>query len=298
MSAAMKYVRHSSFPATNASYLPSGWFWKMTLREWAFAQVDVVDNVPILGAMVGATNNPVIRNVESSRSSDSKTVTIKFYAHSPGNAYVYLNDPATNSPFTAAEKIQMQVEILPRRAAKPEETSLTRLDGKTVAINAPDTESYEMTSSEIFRASDPLEIFKRVPADTDHVVLASHGITVGGDVCMFIGGANKSSLRLGLTNVEAVFGLLKGKVAKNCVIWLGGCGIGSNNEFCLKAANASGCPVIAAGHVLVNKKFAKNFVDILDRVSMPKLFLPGKTSPSDMGDFCATQESRKFVVPV
>jgi hypothetical protein len=299
MSSALRFAKHPSFPQANASFLPSGWFWKMTMREWAFAQLDVVDDVPISPSVVGGTNNiGVIRDITVTKSQDPKKVTIKFYAYSAGNAFVYLRDATAQDPFAAVENKQMQIEVETRRAQSESGISLTKLEGQTAVVNAPDTQSYEMSSTQVFRASNPLEIFKHIPPQVDHVVIASHGIVVGQSTCMFIGGATKSSLRLGLDNCEVVFATLKGKVAPNCVVWLGGCGIGSNNDFCIKAAKASGCPVIAAGHVLVNKKFPKDFVDILDRVSMPKLFIPGQARPSDIGDFCSKQERHKFVVPV
>jgi hypothetical protein len=295
----MKYVRHPSFPQANTSYLPSQWFWKMTIREWAFALLDIVDGVAIDSSFTGATNNlGVIRRVALVKSSDTKKVTIKFYAHSAGNAYVYLHDPTVASPFTPVEKMLMQVEVQTRRSGSEDGISLTKLEGTTAAINAPDTNAYEMSSTEVFRADDPRAIFNSVPKGANHVVIASHGIVVGQNSCMFVGGASKPGQRLGLDNVTTVFATLHDKMAENGVVWLGGCGIGSNNEFCSKAANASGCPVIAAGHALVNKKFAKTFVDILDRVSMPKLFLPNKPEPASLGDFCADQVKHKFVVPV
>jgi hypothetical protein len=117
-------------------------------------------------------------------------------------------------------------------------------------------------------------------------------------ICMFIGGADHPSLRLGLDNCEAVFAKLKGKVAKDAVLWLGGCTIGSNNEFLKKAAAASGCTVVAPAMVLVNKKQAKGKVDMLDRFCSPKVFGPGKDQPTSVNDFCARQVTHRFVVPV
>ena len=48
---------------------------------------------------------------------------------------------------------------------------------------------------------------------------------------------------------------------------------------------------------LINKKFPKGHVDMLDGFAMPKIFGPdGKTmTPTD---FCAKQEQHRFVVPV
>jgi hypothetical protein len=118
---------------------------------------------------------------------------------------------------------------------------------------------------------------------------------------MFVGGhlERKPESYLGLHNVTDVFKTLKGKVAVNCVVWLGGCLIGQNHRFCSEAASASGCPVIAASYYLANKRYTPGFVDILDHHQLPKLFKPatGET-PQYLGDFCAEQEKYQFVVPV
>ena len=45
------------------------------------------------------------------------------------------------------------------------------------------------------------------------------------------------------------------------------------------AAKASECSVVAAGHLLMNKSFAKGTIDILDRVSLPKFFAQGEDKP-------------------
>lgn len=300
MSSAMKYSRHPSFPQDNASYLASGWFWKMTMREWSFAQLDVVDNVPIDPTFQAGTNHPALmREMRLARSADPKKVTISFYAHSAGNAYVHLRSPTAANPFEAVEKILMQVEVVARRSGTPASIALTRLDGITAVINAPDTGNYDLGTTTTFAGKNPLELFNTVPPQANHVVISSHGIEVGGAVCMFPGGASKPSLRLGNDNVEDVFRTLKGKVAeKNCVVWLGGCAIGENKEFCTKAANASGCPVFAAGYVLPNRRYTKGYVDVLDKLALPRLYLPGEREPQSIGDFCAMQEKYKFNVPV
>src|SRR5262249_6368158 len=131
-----------------------------------------------------------------------------------------------------------------------------------------------------------------------HVVVSSHGVPVAEQVCMFVGGLGRDSLRLGLDNCEAVFATLKGKVAKDCVVWLGGCTIGQNREFCIKAARASGCPVVAAGKYLSTKSFPPGTVDLLDRSSMPIFYAPGEDKPGSLSDFCSKQDTYQFVVPV
>lgn len=296
-------MKHASFTGTTDS-TDGGWFYLMKMREWAYAQVDVVDTATMPMSYVGGTNNSgVIRNITAKRSPDGKTITLKFYAHQPGNAYVHLRDSTGSDPWKAVDDKLMQLVVETRRAGQEADLSLTKLEGTTFVTNAPDTIAYELGTTEVFKSSDPGKLFDKVPAGANHVVVASHGKMKSGHLCMYVGGGDKDDRRLGNDNVSFVFAKLKGKVSDKCVVWLGGCGIGENAEFCNKAAQASGCPVIAAGHVLVNKKFKAGFVDILDRVSMPKLYLPtadgdGKFPPRSLNDFCMNQEERKFVVPV
>jgi hypothetical protein len=309
MSKAMKFSMHPSFPEDNTDKTGTGWFWKMKVGEWAFAKLDVVDDVAIDSRWKGFTNNIGVigrwgaiedRDITTERSPDSKKVTIKFYARMPGSAYVYLRDPATG-PSEAVEKLLMQVEVITRGGGKG--PSLTELRGTRFAINADDAVAYAMNTYEKFpKAGDVKELFKKLPAGANHVVIGSHGGTDGGGaLCMFVGGLleRKPESYLGLHNVKDVFNTLKGKVAANCVVWLGGCFIGQNNKFCSEAASASGCPVIAAGSTLGNTKYPPGFVDILDHHQSPKLFKPQTgEQPQSLWDFCAEQEKYQFVVPV
>jgi hypothetical protein len=83
-------------------------------------------------------------------------------------------------------------------------------------------------------------------------------------IVLFVAGMKETALRIDLDNCEKVFATLKPKVAENCVIWFGGCNIAANTDFCLKAANAAGCPVVAPYMVLPNQKFPRGHVDMLD----------------------------------
>ena len=66
---------------------------------------------------------------------------------------------------------------------------------------------------------------------------------------------------------------------------------------CSKAALASGCYVVAPVMPLLNKKFPKNYVDLIDGVSIPVIFVPaGKTM--SISDFCSKQAELKFIVPI
>ena len=75
-----------------------------------------------------------------------------------------------------------------------------------------------------------------------------------------------------MTNATKVFQKLRGKVSPNCSVWMGGCNIGANLEFCKLASLASGCPVVAPELDLVATKYPNGFIDMLDRVAMMKVF--------------------------
>jgi len=271
----------------------------MTMREWAFGKFDIVDGVAIDPSSTGTVLDPkIIQNITTDRTRGPNAVTIKFYAYQPGISLLFLQSPSCANPWGAVENIFMQVEVKDRRASSDETISLTRLLGKTIAINAPDAPAYQGDQTLTYRGTNsPIDLFAGA-AGANHVLLGTHGIEVPGEgQCMFPAGARVPSMRLGLDNVEAVFATLKGKVANKCVVWLGGCGIGSNLEFCRKAATASGCEVLAPGFTLRDRTFPVNQVDVLDRMCMPHYYAPGATASKYVGEFCATPEGR-FVVPV
>lgn len=300
---ALKFVRNASFPATKCLLLESGYFWKMLVREWAFAQLDLQG---VSGGIDITSNNPnVVRGVYDKTEQGLKTsspgagmLTAKFYGKASGFTFVH---PFKSDQFVAEEDLRMQVEVVKREAKSQDQISLTELQGSTVAINAPDARSYEMTSTGSFSSSAGITaLFSSVPAGADHVVIGSHGGFQGtsnstSDLCMFVAGKSHPAA-LNLTNVEAVFATLKGKVAPTCVVWLGGCIIGANDDFCEKASVASGCAVVAPTNLLPAKKYPKGTVDVIDRFAGTKVFID--KSKVWVGDFCARQEKHKFVVPV
>jgi hypothetical protein len=115
-------------------------------------------------------------------------------------------------------------------------------------------------------------------------------------ISMFVGGFRLESVRLDGDNVTDVFSKLNGRVSKNCVIWFGGCNIGGNEAFCAAAAKASGCTVVAPVMPLLNKKYPKGYVDMLDAFAVPRIYPP--SGKLDVPEFCSQQVARKFVVPV
>jgi hypothetical protein len=174
----MKSVKHPTFPQKKCFFTGGGMLWKMQVREWAFAQVDVQDVAEGLNA---SSNNPSVaagafdsseKGIKTTRAGSNVTVT--FYANSTGFTFVHLFE---TDPFIAADDVRIQVEVLMRRAKQPAEISLTKLEGNTVVINAPDAKSYDMDRTITFSSTaiNPLSVFAGVPSGTNHVVISSHG---------------------------------------------------------------------------------------------------------------------------
>lgn len=302
-----EFVRNPAFPDSKTRITAQRKLWKLEVREWAFAEVDVKD-VP--EGLKPESNNPnaspgcfdkadrAIRWSQT-QNADQTRRTVRFYAKAKGFTMIHL---FRESAFKA-EGDSLQVEVLDRRASGPDQISLATLGGKSVVVNALDAKAYTLSQSTTFQGTTISSIFDSIPSGADHVVISSHGGFLGSvgaerELCMFAAGTKNSSERLGVHNVTELFAKLKGKVSATCVVWLGGCNIGANNEFCQKAADASGCNVIAANNALENKSFPKDKIDLLDRYAGPKLFVPNGTKPEFVGELCAKQAQHKFTVPI
>lgn len=302
-----RFVRHPSFPSGKTHLTAGGKLWKIKVREWAFAQVNLTD---VGAGLTPTSNNPnvvadhrhALASVKGTMKPGTKEMTLRFYALGRGFTFIHLFE---RDPPDAVSEL-LQVEVTQRRANKPEQISLTKLGGKTCAVNAPDAVAYEMDTTLLFdgKSTDPAKLFDAVPGGLDHLVISSHGGVLNDadktnqkKICMFVGGFNLTSVRLELENVKNAFAALKGKIAAAGVIWFGGCDIGANVDFCGAAAAAAGCHVVAPVMPLLDKKFPKGTVDMLDGFAIPKAFgSDGKTI--SIPDFCAKQDTHKFVVPV
>lgn len=305
----MKFARNSGFPQSKCSFT-GGNLWKIQVREWAFADVDLdLGAVPTANDPPDVTSNdpnvvPPVKDVDGVAAVwtvGTAQMTVNFYAKAPGFTYIY---PFKGNPFEALEGLRLQVEVVTRLAPKQKEISMTKLLGTTVALNAPDAATYEMDTTKTLPSSEstPESVAGLLSGGVNHLVIGSHGGFLGtagdtSELCMFAWGV-KSSIRLSIHNVDAVFTAIKSKMAENAVIWLGGCNIGANNEFCQKAATKSGCTVIAANNALAAMKVAKGSIDMVDRYAGPKVFQPGGSTPGAMNAFCAKQKRHKFEVPV
>jgi hypothetical protein len=298
------FVKSPSFPSSKCSFTPAGFFWKVQVREWAFAQVDlqgvdadqsVTSNTPDVVPGSGDTTEQCLTVTRK-----GGNLTVRFLALAKGFTFIQLLDKAGKLVIDPG----LQVEVLERRAPAKDKLSLTKLEGNTVAFNAPDTVFYAMDTNLTWHSmSIGPSFFSGVKPDTNHVVISAHGDVPTGltpkeeNLCLFVAGKHRESIRLDIDNVEDVFKALKGQVAKDCVIWFGGCKIGSNNKFCSKAAVASGCTVVAPAMPLLTKRYPKLHVETLDRFAVPKVFEPDGNLV-EVADFCGKQDTHQFVVPV
>jgi hypothetical protein len=296
------------FPS-NRVYLKGGKeFWKIDVKEWAFGTLVATDVDQALN--IGSNNPTVVPGFFETSSTKKITYTpdqfgakeglVRFYAKSEGFTYVNFFRP----PSFDAVGVILQVHVILRRSQTATDSQLTKLNGKTFALNAPDAISYEMDKTVISKTSDEGKdggVFAKVEKGTNHVVIGSHATLEGRNpdpktICLWSDGERKS-FRVNTGNVDSVFGVLKGKVADNCVIWIGGCTMSQNDTWCKSAAKASGCHLVACANLMPNQKFPKGTVDMLDRTLMPAVYPPDGGVPIDKSEFCAQQEKFQFVVP-
>jgi hypothetical protein len=300
-----RFVRHPNFPVEKTRITAGGMLWKLEVREWAFAEVNLSD---VDAGLTPTSNNPTIVTDHYLEKPDKirgtlsgRDMTVRFYAHERGFSMLYLFD---KEPFTPVSD-HLQVEVLQRRAPREADVTLTSLSGATCAINAPDAKAYTMDTTLTFDTSytDPARIFAKVPSGLQHLVISSHGgfqdeasKSDAKKMSLYICGGNTTLYRLTLADVTKAFETLKGSILDTRVIWIGGCAVAGNKDFCAAAAKAVNRPVVAPLRALLNKRFPKGKIDILDGLAIPVVFAPGGGT-TKMIEFCANQDEHKFSVP-
>lgn len=160
---------------------------------------------------------------------------MRFYAKSEGSTYLNFFRP----PSFDAVGVILQVHVIVRRSETANDSQLTKLNGKTFAFNAPDAISYETDKTVISKTPEEGKdggVFAKVEKGTNHVVIGSHATLEDKRkdakfICLWSDGERKS-FRVNNGNVDSVFGVLKGKVADDCVIWIGGCTMSQNDTWC------------------------------------------------------------------
>ncbi|MDP3332479.1 MAG: hypothetical protein Q8S55_10925, partial [Methylococcaceae bacterium] len=150
----VKFVKHPNFPQKKCFVTENGYFWKMNVREWAFAEINVANMV---AGLTATSNNPtvVLGHTEKGKKGVKTTInkgqgTVKFYANQSGFTMIYLFD---TDQFTPVDNVSIQIEVLGRRAPRENEISLTKLDDKTYAITSPDARAYIGDKTDIFNSS-------------------------------------------------------------------------------------------------------------------------------------------------
>jgi hypothetical protein len=298
------FAKTASFPATRAYYTAGRTLWKLDVKEWAFATVDATD---VDSGLKVSSNNPTVvpgffdpsvKGIKYAAASSGSGGSVRFYANGQGFTFVNFFRPPS---FDTVGGL-LQVHIVERRSATPADVQLTKLNGKTFAINAPDTITYDMGKTVVSAVSEASEtgVFAKVDAGTNHVVISSHGTLESksptAKICLWSAG-ERSSFRINDGNVAATFGALKGKVAEDCVIWIGGCTMAQNDAWCKAAAKAAGCHLVAPVNYTTIQKFPKGTVDLLDRSLGPVVFPPTGGKPIGVNEFCSQQDKFQFVVP-
>ena len=89
----LKFVKHATFPQKNCFFTEGGYFWKMQVREWAFAQVDL-DGVDDTIAVTSNNPNAALGHQEKGErglktKTSGKKMTVKFFARAAGFTFVH-----------------------------------------------------------------------------------------------------------------------------------------------------------------------------------------------------------------
>src|SRR5262245_43364160 len=140
-----KFAKSAAFPQSKAYFTAAGTLWKLDVRQWAYATVDASD--VDFDLKIGSNNPTVvpgffdttIKKITSTTTAGNGA-SVRFYANLPGFTYVNFFRPPS---FDAVGPL-LQVHVLERRSANAQDTQLTKLNGKTFAINAPDAVTYSM----------------------------------------------------------------------------------------------------------------------------------------------------------
>jgi hypothetical protein len=307
----IRFSRHSSFPKENTSSTASLVLWKLQVREWAFASVNVSK---LKQTQRGTSNNTQVvasgfvgeNGVTTARNENG--AVLRFYAlgragANSGFTIIYIADDT--DPNSAVDGVQLQIEVTERRSSSQSKPFLTQLKGKTFAINAPDAVCYEMDTTIKFSGPAALS-FAKIPLKTNHLVIGSHGGLEEQEhdaeqLKLYSGGKpgwGVETPRITVDNVVDVFSLAKSRMVKGGVIWLGGCNIGMNDKFCIAAAKASGCYIVAPALAISANKVKKGYVDLIDSYVIPKVFEPIEGKLMKLHEFCAMQSALMFEVPV
>jgi hypothetical protein len=135
----------------------------------------------------------------------------------------------------------------------------------------------------------PENLFDSVSSGSQHIAICCHGQMNFGRVdgiTLFIGG------NITRGNCTDVFKTLKAR-CDGGVIWIGGCEVGSDNDFCKKAVQASGCFLVAPMITLPPIHVPRGMIDYVAE-SKIKFFDRGTGDPMKANDFLLQQKDLQF----
>ena len=279
-----RFSPHPDIPRINYQFTSTGWLWKFDLKVDAIGKVILRDaaRLRIQSNNIGVVpNSPAVFKGATSTNADR---TVEFLGLKNGVAMLEVTDDTRPGVIMA-----LQVEVKPTPNKK---LNFVAFDGTSFALNSKDTPvPYSLAGKKLIVGGPPESLFDAVPNGTMHVAISCHGQmhpTKGLELGI-AGGLTKD-------NSEAVFGKLRPK-CEGGVVWVGGCEAGADNDFCKKAARASGCFIVASGITLPRVKVPAGMIEFFPG-NMIKFFNSNGKDLLSKADFMSKAKDLKFHIVV
>jgi len=279
-----RFSPHPDIPRINYQFTSTGWLWKFDLKVDAIGKVILRDaaRLRIQSNNIGVVpNSPAVFKGATSTNADR---TVEFLGLTNGVAMLEVTDDTRPGVIMA-----LQVEVKPTPNKK---LNFVAFEGPSFALNSKDTPvPYSLAGKKLIVGGPPESLFDAVPNGTMHVAISCHGQmhpTKGLELGI-AGGLTKD-------NSEAVFGKLRPK-CEGGVVWVGGCEAGADNDFCKKAARASGCFIVASGITLPRVKVPAGMIEFFPG-NMIKFFNSNGKDLLSKADFMSKAKDLKFHIVV
>jgi hypothetical protein len=273
-----RFERHDSMPLADCFFLPSGWFWKIRFKKTTMGKFYLVDGAGLTGS---SNNYMAVPNSDAAflgKTGQEPRRLVQIYGLSPGISMV------TFTAGVPGDSVTMQVEVVDLPGDRP---SFVKPTAKSAALIGPGLPTqYRLDLVQTITTGPAENLFDPVPAGTKHIVVSTHGQMSAGGISMSIAGGVSQS------NCTDVFAKLKGKCAGG-VVWISGCDAGGDNEFCKRAATASGCYVVAPAITVPVVRVPPGMFDYFER-SMIKFFKKDNGELMKAGDFLVMQNDLSF----
>lgn len=239
--------------------------WRLRIRERTRGVIALRGG----GALsVVSSNSNVVPSTQIIRQrSSADTEIISLYGMNDGTAFILAGTGDYGTP-SWSRWVKLQVTVKERTEDK---RYLIDLRSTSMALNSLETPvPYSLDITETVPITEtPDAIIRRVEAAADnaggrlrHLAISSHGM----DARIQIGSGIESTH-------TALFWRLRGKVG---VIWAGSCALASSYEgkaMCEHIVTVADCYMVAATHLIPNKKVPGNRVDV-SPLCMPVVFAP------------------------